>query len=51
MLVNGKKKDEVPDLYIKEEKLKEVVTVVLLGDVFNSKGNNDDLVKEEVQHQ
>ena len=49
MLVNGKKSDVTPELLIKQDKLKEVKSVVCLGDVFNSKGNNDDLVKDRVK--
>jgi hypothetical protein len=49
MLINGKKKDKVPELFIKEEKVKEVQTMVSLGDVFNSKGNNEDLIKDRVK--
>ena len=49
MLVNGKKKDQVPELSIKGEKMKEVRSIVCLGDLFNSKHNNDDLMKDRVR--
>ena len=49
MLVNGKKKDQIPELSIKGEKMKEVQSIVCLGDVFNSKHNNDDLMKDRVK--
>ena len=49
MLVNGKKSDVIPELFIEETKVKEVHAVVCLGDVFNSKGNNDDLVNDRIK--
>ena len=49
MLVNGKKDDRFPTLYIGKEIVKEVHLMTCLGDVFNSKGNNDDLVADRVK--
>ena len=40
---------EVPELEIKGEKVQEASLITYLGDVFNNKGNNDDLVADRVK--
>ena len=51
MLINrrNKKNIKVPELKINEEIMEEVHQMVCLGDVFNSKGNNDDLINDRVK--
>ena len=51
MLINKRNKANivVPELKIDNQVLEEVYKVVCLGDVFNSKGNNDDLVEDRVK--
>ena len=49
MLVNGKSMDKIPDLYINGEKVDQVKLLKYLGDIFNSKGNNEDLMDDRVK--
>ena len=51
MLVNKRNKTNinVPQLEINGIQLKEVGKMICLGDVFNSKGNNDDLMEDRVK--
>ena len=51
MLVQSskRKRNEVPELFVEGERVKEVSSIVYLGDVFNSKGNNDDLMDDRVR--
>ena len=48
MIINKKKTDSCPTLVIKGHVIKEVESVKMLGDVFNCKGNNSDLVSGKV---
>ena len=48
MIVNRKGTDVVPDLYINGEKVDCVEVIKYLGDIFNSKGNNEDLMNDRV---
>ena len=49
MVVNGKKNDQPPQLYIEEAKVELVQLIEYLGDVINSKGDYSDLVKDRVK--
>ena len=51
MLVNkrNKKGVKVPELKIDSEIIEETHSMVCLGDVFNSKGNNDDLIADRMK--
>ena len=49
MVVNGKKKDISPELYIDEVKMEIVQLIEYLGDVINSKGDYSDLVKDRIK--
>ena len=49
MVVNKRKNDQTPNLYIENHKVKDVGTIVYLGDVFNIKGNNTDLIEDRVR--
>ena len=49
LLNNANKTGKVPKLEIDGGVVKEVQSTVYLGDVFNSKGNNDDLMKDRVK--
>ncbi len=49
MLVNGKSTDTIPDLYINGERVDDVKVLKYLGDIFNSKGNNEDLMDDRVK--
>ena len=49
MVVNGKKNDTFPELFIMEDKVEEVSVIECLGDVFNSKGNNEDLINDRIR--
>ena len=49
MIVNGKKMDHPPELYIDEAKVELVQIIEYLGDVINSKGDYSDLVKDRVK--
>ena len=43
------KKNPVPTLYVNGEEVGVVSSIKYLGDVFNSKGNNDDLMEDRVK--
>jgi len=49
MVVNKKKNDPTPNLYIEEAKVDNVCNIVYLGDVFNNKGNNTDLIDDRIR--
>ena len=49
MVANRKKNDTFPELYIGENKVEEVHLIECLGDVINSKGNNDDLINDRIR--
>ena len=49
MLVNMKNGDETPELFINGERMDSVDLLKYLGDIFNSKGNNEDLIKDRVK--
>ena len=49
MVVNANKEDKSPVLYIDEVKLEEVSKITYLGDVFNDRGNNIDLIDDRVK--
>ena len=49
MVINGKKIDLPPQLYIDEVQVEIVNLIVYLGDVINSKGDFSDLVKDRVK--
>ncbi len=49
MIVNKKSGDEIPELYINGEKMDNVDLTKYLGDIFNSKGNNEDLMNDRVK--
>ena len=46
MVINGRKKDIVPELFIEDAKVEAVDLIEYLGDVLNSKGDYSDLVKD-----
>ena len=48
MRVNAKKKDTEATLQIKGEKLNNVASVKYIGDPFNSKGDNKDLIQDRI---
>ena len=48
LTVNGKKCRQ-PELFIDDTKIETVLTLVYLGDVFNSKGNTNDLAKDRIK--
>lgn len=49
MLINRKRNARVPELEIKGEKVQEANVIQYLGDVFNDKGNNDDLMGDRAK--
>ena len=49
MIVNKKKADQDPNLFIKGEKIDVVSLIKYLGDIFNSKGNNADLKDDRLK--
>ena len=49
LVTNKKKKDPLPELMIGEDMIENVSIIEYLGDVFNSKGDNTDLVKDRIK--
>ena len=49
MVVNGKKNDIPPELYIEESKVAVATVIAYLGDLINNKGTNLDLVSDRYQ--
>ena len=48
MVINGKKNDHPPQLFIEEAKVEIVKVIEYLGDVINSKGDYSDLINDRV---
>ena len=46
MIVNNRRNNGIPDLYIDGQKVDNVDVIKYLGDIFNSKGNNNDLMED-----
>ena len=44
-MVNGKKGDDFPNIFVNDEQIKVVQSTKYLGDIINSK-RNDDMMKE-----
>ena len=49
MAINAKKGYTLPPLYIDDTKIQEVKEIEYLGDVINSKGNNDSMIEDRVK--
>ena len=49
LLANGKKKDLIPDLVIGDELVEIASVIEYLGDIFNAKGDNSDLIQDRVK--
>ena len=49
LLTNKKKKDPLPELIIGEDVIENASTIEYLGDIFNSKGDNTDMIKDRIQ--
>ena len=49
MVMNGKKTDIPPDLYIEESKVDSAAVIAYLGDLINNKGTNADLITDRHQ--
>ena len=46
LLVNGKKSEKFPNLYVNNELIKSADSTKYLGDTFNRKNNNEDMINE-----
>ena len=49
LVTNKKKKDLLPELFIGDEVIENASTIEYLGDIFNNKGDNSDLIKDRVK--
>ena len=49
MIVNGKRIDVSPVMKIENHTMKQVTKTKYVGDIFNQRGNNDDMVEERVR--
>ena len=49
MLINGKKGDMPPELYVEDNIIENVSNLKYLGDIFNCKGNNTDLIEDRIK--
>lgn len=49
LVVNPKKKDPIPTLMILDEALENALMIEYLGDIFNVKGDNSDMVQDRVR--
>ena len=49
MVTNKKKKDLIPELFIGDEAIENASLIEYLGDIFNIKGDNTDMIKDRVR--
>ena len=49
LVMNKKKKDLLPELFIGNEQIENASIIEYLGDIFNQKGDNTDMIKDRVR--
>ena len=49
LVTNKKKKDPLPELFVGDEAIENATFIEYLGDIFNQKGDNSDMIKDRVK--